>query len=91
VRILASDGRPIHRTGAMVDSDGRPSQRIHKGGDPAMTPTTPAIRIAVQKLEPLIVQRLIDDLFAGEEEYRQQATECVHDVVTQYLEQIGAF
>jgi hypothetical protein len=56
-----------------------------------MTPTTPAIRIAVQKLEPLIVQGLIDDLFAGEEEYRQQATECVHDVVTQYLEQIGAF
>ena len=55
-----------------------------------MTPTTPAIRIAVKKLEPLIVQRIIDDLFDGEEEYRQQATECVHDVVTQYLEQIGA-
>jgi hypothetical protein len=55
-----------------------------------MTPTTPAIRIAIQKLEPLIVQGLIDDLFAGEEEYRQQAAECVHDAVTQYLEQIGA-
>jgi hypothetical protein len=55
-----------------------------------MSPITPAIRIAVQNLEPLIVQRLIDDLFAGEEEYRQQAAECVHDAATQYLEKIGA-
>ncbi len=63
---------------------------MHKGGRPAMSPITPAIRIAVQNLEPLIVQRLIDDLFDGEEEYRQQAAECVHDAVTQYLEKIGA-
>ena len=63
---------------------------MHKGGKPAMTPITPAIRIAVHKLEPLIVQRLIDDLFAGEEEYRRQVAECVRDAVTQYLEKIGA-
>jgi hypothetical protein len=63
---------------------------MHKGGKPAVTPIAPAIRIAAQNLEPLIVQRLIDDLFDGEEEYRQQAAECVHDAVTQYLEKIGA-
>jgi hypothetical protein len=73
----------------MVGSDGREDQRTHAGGL-AMSPITPAIRIAIQKLEPLIVQRLVDDLFAGEEEYRREVAECVRDAATQYLEKIGA-
>jgi len=89
VPILASDGRPICCNAALVGSDGREDQRAHAGGL-AMSPITPAIRIAIQKLEPLIVQRLVDDLFAGEEEYRREVAECVREAVTQYLEKIGA-